>query len=289
MDLIRGIHRNQYSADLSDRPECNVPFGNVGRPNCHVRAGANAQRQECARALVYVATELCIGSGVIQCGILKGILVGEQLDHTVKHLREGHIDQRVLFPHILARVRIVIVQIILRAGGVGKTLHIGCELSQNDLGIVNVCNPGGIPLQGDKAVVVDRGQRTDQILHRQVALAHKAVFAVLGVAHVNVLDVCTQVGNGRFGRFACLKAGVVHIPKRAQTVTCKAIQNLTQRVGMRKAACSFQKQRYAHLLRIRQQGGDVIANGIKAILAVGTRMHAHVGNAERSSQRNISA
>ena len=77
MDLVGGIHRHQHRADLGRRPEGQKPLGHIGRPDRHLGACTDAERNQYSREFVHIIPKLRIGAGVIERRIFDRDLVGE--------------------------------------------------------------------------------------------------------------------------------------------------------------------------------------------------------------------
>ena len=89
VNLIGGVHRDQHRADLGGGPEGDVPGRHIGGPDRHFHTGFHPQGDQGPGKVIHILAELFIGSGVVQRGVLEGILVGEFLHHAVEDLGEG--------------------------------------------------------------------------------------------------------------------------------------------------------------------------------------------------------
>ena len=113
MDLVRGVHRDEYCADPAARPECDVPGRDIRAPYGDFVSRLDAHRHESPRESVDVLPELRICPGVIQCSIFETVLIRELLCHAVENLWECEVDELVLLPDIAPRAVVVIVQSVL--------------------------------------------------------------------------------------------------------------------------------------------------------------------------------
>ena len=110
VDFVGGVDRHEHSADFRRRPEGQVPLRKVRRPDSHVAAGPDAERDERARELVHVVAELGVCARVVQRRVFEGVLVGEFLDYAVEHLREGFVDKLVLLPRVEPLAALALVE-----------------------------------------------------------------------------------------------------------------------------------------------------------------------------------
>ena len=84
--LVCRIYRNENCADLNACPERDKPLGNVRRPNSDLITLLYAESDKSTCKRVNVISELRVSAGIIKSCVLESILVGEKLDHFVKHL-----------------------------------------------------------------------------------------------------------------------------------------------------------------------------------------------------------
>ena len=118
VDLVRGIHGDQNSADLGGSPEGQKPLGHVGGPDGHLGTGFDAKRNKSPGKFVHVVAELAVGTGVVQRGVFDGQLVGEGFHHGIQYLGEGLVDQCALFPYIASYVAVAPVKMLFAALGI---------------------------------------------------------------------------------------------------------------------------------------------------------------------------
>lgn len=138
---------------------------------------------------------------------------------------------------------VVVERLFLAARGI-EAVHVVDEMWEDDLRVSQVGHPFRLPLEGDKAVIVDGGQRLHHAADGQRALADEVIAAVVvRVAQVNVADVGTEVFDGRVGGFAVVPVGMVHIPERAQLVAGKRIEQRAQPGRVGKDAAGLEQDR----------------------------------------------
>ena len=273
VDFIGGVHRHQHRADLRRGPEGDEPGGYVGGPDGHLVAGLHPQGDEGPGKLVHVVPELGVGPGIVQGGVLKGVLVRELLHHPVQHLGEGAVDDDVLLPHVLARSGGVVVEaafppLPLEAG------HIDGVVGENHFRIVQALHPGGVPEQGNKAVVVDAAQGVHQLPHGHGALARqlrRTGGRAVGKAHM--ADVGPQVGDGLLRSLPLHQAGAVGVPAGRQVVAGKVVQYLHQLFRIGHGPRTLQQEGDLFFLRFRNEGGQLFDHGL-FVLTDGVDRHA---------------
>ena len=148
VDLIGGIDGDEHRTDLRRRPECQIPLGQVRRPDRDVASGADAERYQRAREFVDVVAEFGVGAGIVQRCVFEGVLVGELLDDTVEHLREGHFNQLVPLPRIEPRAALVLIETLRlhHTRGAAKTVHRVYKMQGDQLNTLDVGHPLRIPL-----------------------------------------------------------------------------------------------------------------------------------------------
>ena len=278
VDLVGGVDSHQNGADLGRGPEGDVPLRNVRGPDRHLGAGLDAHGQQRAGAFVHVVTELLIGARVIEGGIFECVLVGEFLHHLVEHLRKGLFNQRVLFPDVAARFGAVEIKVVLLARGRFKGGKVVFEVRKNDVHFGQVGHPLRLPVQRQKAVVVDGGQRAHHVAQRQVALADQAepaaLAVVLAVGQLYVPDIGAEVFDRVFGALVCKEHRLVHRPQRAQRVAGERFQRLAQQRRVAKQAPGLQQDGdalfFGGVHRLRQTAQHVfpgvfpVARGVNA-------------------------
>ena len=194
VNLIGGIDGNKHRADLGGRPEGDIPLWYVGGPNGDMVALPYAQRDERAREGIHIVPELGVGTGVIERGIAERVLIREFIRHAVEHLREGEVDEGILFPDVFACLCLVIKQTAPRGGFLQILVHIVGKVREHHACVLQARRPALDPFQGYVTVIIDGAQRPHHLLDRKVALAHHTVarFAALhdGILDMHVLDVC---------------------------------------------------------------------------------------------------
>ena len=123
----------------------------------------------------------------------------------------------------------VIIQGFFSGAGASETAHIVDKVREDDLSVLQLLHPFRLPLQRDKAVVVDGAESTDHIRNGQSALTDQIVGArVIGIAQVHMLDIGTKIFDGGVGAFAKVPIGMVHIPQSTHIIAGKALQHGAQ-------------------------------------------------------------
>ena len=277
VDLVGGVHRHQHRADLGGGPEGDEPGGHIGGPDGHLVPGLHPQGDQGPGKLVHVVPELGIGPGIVQRGVFEGVLVGELLHHFVQHLGEGIVDDDVLLPDILPGAGGVIVEVALPSLPL-KAGHVDGVVGEDHLRVVQALHPGGVPQEGDEAVIVDAAQGIHQILHRHFALADQLGGPdgrAVGEAHM--ADVGPQVGDGLLRGLLLHEAGAVGIPAGGQVVASEVVEHLHQffRIGHRPLA--LQQEGDIRFFCHSDKGGQFLDDGL-AVIADG--VEHHVGDQE---------
>ena len=256
VDLVCGVHGNENSTDLGGRPKCNIPLRYIGCPDCNMMTGPDTQSYECTCKRVDIVSELGISSCIIERCILECILIGKFLYHRIKYLWEGKVDQCFFFPNELARSRFVAVKRFFCFCGIVKSAHIVDEMCVNNINIIDIGKPFGFPFKRDKAIIVYRTQAVHHILDGELTVADKAIFKlasnVMRILDMNVLYVSAEIGDRCCGIFACGEICVIHIPKRAEIVGGKSVENIPELLGVRKKSYCFEQNGNAHLFRNRK-------------------------------------
>ena len=245
VDLVGGVHRHQYGADLGGSPEGDEPGGHVGGPNGHVIAGLHAQRDQGGGALVHIPTELGVGAGVIQGGVFERVLIGVFFRHGVQNRGEGGIDHVVLFPDKRAGLCPIVVGVLIALLFPAEGGEIIDKMGQHDVRIVDLLVPRG----ADVAVVIQGGEGTHQLLHGQIPLADEDGAAVFHIAQAHVLDVRAQGLNGRFRAFARTEIGAPHVPGRADGGGGEVIDDLDDILRARQMSHRLKEDLHAGLFR----------------------------------------
>ena len=288
VDLVGGIDGDQHRAQLDGGPEGDVPLGDVGGPDRHVGACLNAHGNESAGEGVHVIAELGIGAGVVQGGVLEGVLVGELLHHAIQHLGEGEVNELILFPDVLTRVSTVEVQGAALLGGIVELLHEAHELGKDDLHIVQLLAPAGIPDQRDVAVVVDGAESQHDLGDGKLTLARQAELqAVLdpaGVAEVDVTDVSAQVLDDLLGGLTASEVGGRQLPQCAEAVAGEAIQEIAEGHRLAEQTRGLHEETHPACLGLGKdtgdQGGHVLDGGLHLSLGSGGGAETDVGDME---------
>ena len=272
VDFIGGVHRHQHRAQLGGGPEGDVPCGNIGGPDGNLSTCPYPQGDQRPGAFVHVVPELAVGAGVIQGGVFEGVLVGKLLHHAVQHVAKGAVDQRLLGPYEMAGVQLVAVQRLLLLL-LAVAAHEARKVGKDHRHVVQVVHPGGVPFQGDKAVVVQGIQGFDQRIHGQIAFADEligkpVVLIRQSILDVDVPDVRAQVGDGNLRAFPMEPIGKMKIPQRRQGVAGIAVQQVPQpgRIGI--YAHGLDQQHHARLLCQGQGKGQRRAHQLLAELAL---------------------
>ena len=272
MDLVGGVHRHQHRPDLRSGPEGNEPGRNVGGPDRHLVAALDPQGDQRPRKLVHIVPELGIGPGVVQRGILEGVLIRELLYHPVQHLGEGAVDDDVLLPHILARPGGVIVQAALPSLPL-KAGHVDGVVGQDHLRVIQPRHPGGVPEQGHEPVIVDASQRVHQLPQGQRPLAYQLRASQLrAVGEPHVAHISPQVGDGLFRRFLLHQAGAVRVPAGRQMVAGEIVQHIHQFFRVSHRAAALQQQGNVIFLRQRDQRRELLDDRLP-VIADGVERH----------------
>ena len=59
---------------------------------------------------VHIVAKFAVGPRVIKRGVFKGVLVGEFLNHSVKHLRKGLVYKQIFLPDVFSGVGAVVIK-----------------------------------------------------------------------------------------------------------------------------------------------------------------------------------
>ena len=103
--------------------------------------------------------------------------------------------------------------------------------------VVDLRHPGGVPFQGEEAVVVDTAQGVEHGGDGEVTFAHQPGLHRPvhhhAVPHVDVANVSAQVLDGLVRRLAADPVGVLEIPEDGQIIAGEAVEHVPQpdRVG----------------------------------------------------------
>ena len=276
MDLVGGVDGDEDRADFGGGPEGDVPGRDIGGPDGDLRPGFDAQRHQGTGEVVHILPEFLIGAGVVEGGVLEGVLVGEFLHHPVEDLGEGQVDQLVLLPDVLAGAVVVEVEGLLLASGVVEAVHVVDEVGEDDLPVLEILHPLGLPLEGDEAVVVDGAEGPHHVGHGQGALADQVVgLGVVGVPQVDVADVGAQVLDCRVSALALVAVGVVDVPEGGELVAGEVIHQGAEpgRVGV--DAAGLEEDGHVQPLGLGQEAPQILAH---RVLVVGEGAGRHVGH-----------
>ena len=127
-------------------------------------------------------------------------------------------------------------------------------MREDDLHVGEVLHPRWVPLQRHEAVVVNGGQGANNLVDGRAALANQVEAAVVvGIAHVDVLDVGTQVLDSLSRGLATGAIDVVDIPQSAQVVAGVAVHDSCHARGAGKDAAGLDQQNDAVCLGIRHK------------------------------------
>ena len=242
MDLVGGIHRHQHRADLGRRPEGQKPLGHIGRPDRHLGACTDAERNQDSREFVHIIPKLRIGAGVIERRVFDRDLVGELLHHGVEHLGEGLVDQRPLLPDVFSRVAVVPIEMLFIQPRVLKPSHHIDEMGEDDLHIRDLGHPVRIPFKRNKPVIVDGAQRVHELLQGKKSvpdeLRHRRAVFLCEIMNVYMPHIGTEVGDGPLRILSRGHKGGIHVPERGETVVGKTVQKIPETLRVRvEAGC----------------------------------------------------
>ena len=283
VDLVGGVHRHQDRADLGGGPEGDEPGGHVGGPDGDLVPLLHPQGDQGPGELVHVVPELGIGASIVQGGELEGVLIREFLHHPVQHLGEGLVDDQLLLPGELARVGRVLIEGGPGTVGVVESGHEVDIMRKNDLQIVDLRHPGGVPLQGEEAVVVDAAQGVHHDAQGHIPLAHQPGLHHPvhhdAVPHMDVAHISAQVLDGLVRRLAAHPVGVLEIPQHRQVVAGEIIQHVPQPAGVGKDAHGLDEHGDARLLGQGLAAAQTFDQGVRHF-AAGGGVDADIGYLE---------
>ena len=284
--LVRGVDRHEHRADLRRRPEGDVPLRNVRRPDRNLVASLHAERDERAREFVDVAGELRIRPCVVERRIAESVLIGEMLHLLVEHLREREIDERLLLPYEIARAGAVLIEHLIRLARVAEAAHAADEMREDYIHVGKLGEPCDIPFEGDKAVVVYRAERVDQLVDRKLALSDEAVREILarplGILDVDVADVRAEILYRLLGALAAESRRIVEIPERADRIAGEGVERVLEKERIREDAAGLDKDADVLLLRRADHTADQSAaslGGSRRVAALGG-VYPHIRNAK---------
>ena len=252
-DLIGRVHGDEDSAHFYRCPEGDIPLGHVRGPDGDLVAGLHPHVDEGAGKAVHVVPKLSVGTGIVQRRILDAVLVRELLRHAVQHLREGQVDERILFPDVEAVAPLVVIKAALGAGQGLEAAHVPDEMGEYHVRVAQLLIPEGVPFEGDEAGVVDRAQGVEHGGDGQAPLADDRVSRppVLNdrVLEMHVLHIGAQVRDRRLRALVKQAVGMLHVPEGGQVVLGEALQHLPQPEGVGVEAAGLQQQRDPLFLR----------------------------------------
>ena len=133
--LVRRVDRDKHRSYLRRCPECDVPFGQIRRPNGDLAAFFYTERNKRARKRVHIVAEFFVCSRIIKRRILERALVGKRINHRIKQFRKRAIDKFFFFPDKASRMRFVVIKVSFGARRVGKPSHKTCEVRKNYFGV----------------------------------------------------------------------------------------------------------------------------------------------------------
>ena len=281
VDLICCVNGNQNRTDLSSSPEGNKPSRDVGRPHCHMIAGFYAQRDQSRRTLIHIASEFSIRTGIIQSRIFKGILVRIFFHHGIQYIREGSIDYIVLLPHEGTGLITVIVSLVIFFFIAAKRRNIISKVGQHDIRVIYLI----VPCAADIAVIVQRSQCVDHLVHRQVALANKHRMIIFHITQSHIFDVSAQLLNGGFCTFTRTKEGAANVPGCAQNSRRKEVNNIRYIFRFSQIAHGLQQDLNVSFFRLGNGSRHLLLQGFIGNLFLDAQDHAL--NTGSSSQFHI--
>ena len=130
--------------------------------------------------------------------------------------------------------------------------------------------PGRIPLQADKATVIDGAQGIHHLAHGELALAQETVAVLIGgILHMDMADESAQVADGVLRTLAADVIRLMHIPQSAQIVAGEKTQQIPQLCGVSEGTHGLNEQGDAVLLRLVQGGIEEILGSSEGVFALG--------------------
>ena len=281
MNLVGCVDGYQNRSDLCGRPERDIPRRYVGRPDRNLGARLYAKRYQSTGKIVHVLAEFLICSCVVQSRIAERVLIRELLNHAVKYLREGQIDQFVFLPDVFAASVMIEIQMGTAGGLTFKPFHI-CQIMREDkVPFLHVLHPFRFPFQRDESVIIDGGKRPHHILDRQLSFAHDRIGTVFReVADMHKSDVSAEIPDRGIGRFAMILVRMVHVPQHAEHVVCVKIQEILQPLCVDIDASGLQKECDVFLSCLLN---DDIQRFLQLFLVVmhdfgADKSHSHIGS-----------
>ena len=213
MNLISRIHGDQYRTNLSNSPECNIPLGYIGGPYGHMMARFNAKGNQAACKCIYIIAELRIRTCIIQCGILKSVLIRKFLHHRIQHLGKSLINQHIFLPDKISSTGTVGIQRLFSFRRRGKAIHINRKMGKNYLHFGKLCHPFGIPFQGKEPIIINRCKAVHHLSDRQFSFADQTIPAGMGIFYMYMADIGSQILYNRFSILSLFKIRMMHIPQ----------------------------------------------------------------------------
>ena len=123
----------------------------------------------------------------------------------------------------------IVVQSFFPGAGVIEPVHVVDEMRENNLPVLKLFHPFRLPLQGDKAVIVDRRQGPHHFFYGHSALADEIVgVLIIRIPQMHMFNIGTQILDGSIRSLIEVPVGMMHIPKGTQPVAGKALQHGAQ-------------------------------------------------------------
>ncbi len=215
-------------------------------------AGLNAERDKGTGKGVDVIAEFAVGSRIVEGGVLKSILVGKILRHTVENFRESFVDQGVFLPDEFAGMRLIVIEGFFALGGIAEGSNHVPKLRQNHFHVGQFGTPRRIPNERQKTVVVDGAQSRHHIGKGEFSFAEEAVFDAVadffGIVDMHVANVSTEVFDNLLGRFAAFEIGDGKVPKSGEMVRSEVLEKIAQNGCFSKRTGSLNQEGNASLL-----------------------------------------
>ena len=212
MDLVSSIYCNQNSSYFGCSPEGDEPLGYIGGPNGYVIARLHSKSYKGSCSSIYVPSELPVCPGVIQGGILEGILVRIEGDHGIQYVAKCSVYSLVLLP----REGSCLTSIFIEGESAGVvsplSIHKGDEVGQDNIRVSDFF----VPLHTDKAFIVQRLQCSQELGHRKLSFPDKNASFSVAIPKPDKADICTQCLYRCFCAFRGGEEGLPCIPRRSQ-------------------------------------------------------------------------
>ena len=283
VDLVGCINGNQNRTDLSGRPEGNEPGRNIGSPNSHMVARLNTQGNQSSGAFIHITAKFGISTCIIQSRIFEGILIGIIFHHGIQHIGESSLDNIILFPHKGTGLVTVIIGLIIFFFITAQRSNIIGKVSQHDIGIIHLVVPGTANI----AIIVQRSQSIDHLIHRQITLTDQYGMIILHIAQAHIFNVGTQFLNRSLCTLSGTEEGAANVPGCAQYSRRKEINDVGQVFGFSQIAHRLQQNLYISLfspangrcqLLFQQLIGKLFFHAHDHALNAGASGHIHIAH-----------